>query len=337
MRKQERAERAILYKELLSKKPDSSRNNPRDEAQIKQAEMTIGDYKLKTSDKYIVPESERVDADKKRRQIILLERSIYELKEQFNRHVLNIKLRKEKIIDTIKKKKEIMSFIDEELRSLDDYNEKNIVIPELDVEAYPEKRYEISDEDIISFKAKLEEDKKKQMQNDNDDDNGLGGFNATGPQQKNKEKDEKEKVKTEKKHSSSSNSSNTKNATSTSASTRGNSPQDELKIKKKKENDEWIKRRLTKLKYLIENNIQTYSFLETVNYDKIYMIELEKLLNNVEKSELEKEEILNYKAFLQYLREDIYEHIEKLTDDFDKTFNILFSEQVLLEGGNNNN
>jgi hypothetical protein len=41
----------------------------------------MGDYKLKTSDKYIVPESERVDTEKKKRQINLLSESIHLLKE----------------------------------------------------------------------------------------------------------------------------------------------------------------------------------------------------------------------------------------------------------------
>jgi len=42
---------------------------------------TIGDFKLKTSDKYIVPENERINAEKKQKQIFMLARSIYELKE----------------------------------------------------------------------------------------------------------------------------------------------------------------------------------------------------------------------------------------------------------------
>jgi len=81
LRKQERARRAILYKELLSQKPDPSTNDPRDEALIELAMSTIGDFKLKTSEKYIVPESERINAEKKQKQIFLLARSIYELKE----------------------------------------------------------------------------------------------------------------------------------------------------------------------------------------------------------------------------------------------------------------
>ena len=49
----------------------------------------MGDYKLKTGDKYIVPENERVDADKKRRQINLLADSMQILKQVTSIFTLN--------------------------------------------------------------------------------------------------------------------------------------------------------------------------------------------------------------------------------------------------------
>ena len=72
-RKALRAERANMWKLLMDEKPDDRYEDPRDVAAIRYAENHMGDYKLKTGEKYIVPESERVDADKKRRQIVLLQ------------------------------------------------------------------------------------------------------------------------------------------------------------------------------------------------------------------------------------------------------------------------
>jgi hypothetical protein len=80
-RKQVRAERAAIWKQLLESKPDEKYEDPRDVAAIRSAIANMGDYKLKTADDYIVPESERVDADKKRKEIILLNRSINCLKQ----------------------------------------------------------------------------------------------------------------------------------------------------------------------------------------------------------------------------------------------------------------
>lgn len=70
-----------MWKELMDAKPDENYEDPQDVAAIRYAETHMGDYKLKTGEKYIVPESERVDADKKKRQMILLKDSIFQLKE----------------------------------------------------------------------------------------------------------------------------------------------------------------------------------------------------------------------------------------------------------------
>ena len=65
----------------MEEKPDENYEDPRDVAAIRYAEQHMGDYKLKTGEKYIVPEEERVDADKKKKQLTLLKESIFGLKE----------------------------------------------------------------------------------------------------------------------------------------------------------------------------------------------------------------------------------------------------------------
>lgn len=80
-RKAERGLRMIAYKELMKSKPDNKYEDPRDVAAINYAQNNMGDYKLKTSDDYIVPESERVDTEKKKRQINLVTEGVHMLKE----------------------------------------------------------------------------------------------------------------------------------------------------------------------------------------------------------------------------------------------------------------
>jgi hypothetical protein len=97
-RKLLRAQRALGWKELMEAKPDEIYEDPKDVAAIRYAELYMGDYKLKTGERYIVPDSERVDADKKKRQLILLSESTFGLKETFNGNVLNLRESKKKLI-----------------------------------------------------------------------------------------------------------------------------------------------------------------------------------------------------------------------------------------------
>jgi hypothetical protein len=47
----------------------------------------MGNYVLKTADDYKVPESQRVNPDKKRRQMFLLEESVHAIKMEFTSKV----------------------------------------------------------------------------------------------------------------------------------------------------------------------------------------------------------------------------------------------------------
>ena len=65
----------LQWDELHRSKPDLNYEDPMDLAAIKEAQENMGDFKLKSAKDYIVPEKERVNADKKRGQLM-------ELKEQ---------------------------------------------------------------------------------------------------------------------------------------------------------------------------------------------------------------------------------------------------------------
>lgn len=80
-RKKDRLRRAAAWKELMEAKPDDKYEPPKDIAAIRLAHANIGDYKLKSGDAYIVPESERTDADKKKSQVLLLRNSINTIKD----------------------------------------------------------------------------------------------------------------------------------------------------------------------------------------------------------------------------------------------------------------
>lgn len=61
----------VQRQEHQSKKPDEKSDDPEDAALYRQAEENMGDYKLKTSADYVVPEDQRVTTEKKRKELLL--------------------------------------------------------------------------------------------------------------------------------------------------------------------------------------------------------------------------------------------------------------------------
>ena len=51
---------------------------------IQEAQETLGDYKLKSSKDYIVPDNQRMNVSKKRKHMFMLEDFIYNTKIRFN-------------------------------------------------------------------------------------------------------------------------------------------------------------------------------------------------------------------------------------------------------------
>lgn len=51
---------------------------------IKSAEENMGDFKLKSDKNYVVPERQRVNAFKKRQQMVLLQESVHFIKMGLN-------------------------------------------------------------------------------------------------------------------------------------------------------------------------------------------------------------------------------------------------------------
>lgn len=116
------------------------------------AEQNMGNYNLKTSSNYIVPESEQVNAEKKRRQFVHLRNSIQVLKEDFNAVVLSQRDRKIKLLEEIKDKNRTLRAINHELEQLGVVNLENITELVMDSTAFPELRFVITEKDIQLFK-----------------------------------------------------------------------------------------------------------------------------------------------------------------------------------------
>lgn len=149
IRKQQRATRALLWKNLLEVKPDEKYEDPKDVAAIWQAQTHMGDFKLKSGAHYIVPEADRIDADKKKRQIMLLHRSINYLKQNFNRNVSKLRDEKMKLLDACNADVKSIEKINRDLMALGETLAAFHWAPKLDSAAFPETRDIVTAADIL--------------------------------------------------------------------------------------------------------------------------------------------------------------------------------------------
>ncbi|KAJ3258529.1 Cilia- and flagella-associated protein 44 [Boothiomyces macroporosus] len=182
-RKQLRAERTAIWKQLMDSKPDDKYQDPKDVAAIRHAINNMGDYKLKTAANYIVPGSERVDADKKKRQIMLLNESVKNLKEQFNEKVLNLRTKKVQLAELIINSNEKLNGLNQKLIALGESATYVEYKPEIEESCFPENRNIITDADIAQLqKEELENASSKKSKGD--DPMGFGNVSKEKPMQK---------------------------------------------------------------------------------------------------------------------------------------------------------
>jgi hypothetical protein len=97
LRRIARQKREAEWEAFNSTKPDRNYENPADVALIVEAENNMGDFKLKSDPEFVVPEEERLNTEKKRRQMILLEEGMYNIRMEFNSRFLALRDVKKKV------------------------------------------------------------------------------------------------------------------------------------------------------------------------------------------------------------------------------------------------
>jgi hypothetical protein len=156
--KQEMAHRAKLRKELNEKKPDTRPTEENDE--IKQARKNMGNYDLKSDDHYEVPNHERMNVSKQRKMIYMVEEFIHEVKMDFNRSLLEMKENKKKIFDKIIETNKRIEEINAELEI-----EETLFTPSYnEVVEFPEKNFEVTQEEIDELAKAKEEERLRKKQ-----------------------------------------------------------------------------------------------------------------------------------------------------------------------------
>ncbi|XP_057301359.1 cilia- and flagella-associated protein 44-like isoform X2 [Hydractinia symbiolongicarpus] len=150
-RKLKRLNRQKEWAELYKNKPDENYEDPKDIDAIKFAALTIGDFKLKTASDYVVPEAQRVNAEKKRAQLFDLEVKVHDLKKNFNDRLLKLRDRK---IATIQQIKDLTEELEVVQSHLPETNHKLVPdVPSMKPDELPEKNLEYTTETLMKFRT----------------------------------------------------------------------------------------------------------------------------------------------------------------------------------------
>ncbi|XP_007945643.1 cilia- and flagella-associated protein 44 [Orycteropus afer afer] len=159
--KAERAQQKILqrkkeWEELLKSKPDDDYEDPKDVQAIKEAQMHMGDFNLKTAPDYKIPEHMRMNAAKKKEELGILDALAHGKKMHMNKCILSLRDLKVAVIE------EIQCLV-QELKSIQStlHVSKHIPIPqipEIHPDEVPERRFQYDEETLLAFKQKLMKD-----------------------------------------------------------------------------------------------------------------------------------------------------------------------------------
>ncbi|XP_019303927.2 cilia- and flagella-associated protein 44 isoform X1 [Panthera pardus] len=153
-----KAERAQLkiqqrrkeWEELYKSKPQDDYEDPKDVQAIKEAQLYMGDFNLKTAPDYKIPEHMRVNAAKKEEELGHLDSMAHSKKMHMNKCILSLRDLKVAVIE------EIQCLV-QELKSIQStlHISKHIPIPEIPQihpEEVPEKRFHYDEEILLNFK-----------------------------------------------------------------------------------------------------------------------------------------------------------------------------------------
>ncbi|XP_039534946.1 cilia- and flagella-associated protein 44 isoform X2 [Pimephales promelas] len=127
------------WAELYASKPSEDYEDPKDVEAIRLAKEKMGDFKLKSAKDFTVPEHLRMNVDKKRVQLVELEKKIFEKKSEMNSHVMALRDSKVEIVSLLHAKVEQLQAIQQHLPP-----EKRLPLPAVPVlmqEEMPERKH----------------------------------------------------------------------------------------------------------------------------------------------------------------------------------------------------
>ena len=101
LRRKHRKAREKEWKAFNATKPDPEEENPVDVAAIATAKATLGDFKLKSDPDFLVAEDQRVDYNRKKRQMLFHEEAVHAMKMKFNEKFFALRDVRADIVKTV--------------------------------------------------------------------------------------------------------------------------------------------------------------------------------------------------------------------------------------------
>ncbi|XP_060005028.1 cilia- and flagella-associated protein 44 [Lagenorhynchus albirostris] len=138
------------WEEMYNSKPGDDYEDPKDVQAIKEAQLYMGDFNLKTAPDYKIPEHMRVNAAKKEEELGHLDSMAYAKKMHMNKCIVALRDLKVAVIE------EIQCLV-QELKNIQStlHVSKHIPIPQIPQiypEEVPEKRFQYDEETLLAFK-----------------------------------------------------------------------------------------------------------------------------------------------------------------------------------------
>eukprot|EP01028_Stygiella_incarcerata_P009241 TRINITY_DN4347_c0_g1_i1.p1 TRINITY_DN4347_c0_g1~~TRINITY_DN4347_c0_g1_i1.p1 ORF type:complete len:1758 (+),score=598.58 TRINITY_DN4347_c0_g1_i1:248-5521(+) len=317
IRQHNRKKRIERLRRQEAKRPEDDYENPKDVAAIAWAERHMGDYKLKLGSDYVVPESQRVNAEKKRRQMILLEESIFTLKMDFNERLLALRDLKKRIVENIRKDVARVR----EIIAQKGGDPTSVTEPTLDDEEVPERKEEFTEEILLEFEREKKRDEARQARASRAKSaGGFGGFGGDGGDEPDEEPNEKPKDPDAKDG----------DATNAPAKSQGLKPPPQSSKKVSFDGSKGDRRTSASFRSMEARRRSTATTVELTVDERIEKERLSRIIS-IPMSDMLMEEKQYEEEALEFEKERLQKKIEKTMDTFDDAINELREEKFKLE------
>ncbi|XP_036303112.1 cilia- and flagella-associated protein 44 [Pipistrellus kuhlii] len=141
------------WEELYKSKPADDYEDPKDVQAIKEAQVYMGDFNLKTAPDYKIPEHMRINAAKKEEELGQLDSMTHSKKMYLNKSILSLRDLKVAVIE------EIQCLVQELKNIQSTLHASQCIpipqIPQIYPEEVPEKRFHYDEEILLAFKHQL--------------------------------------------------------------------------------------------------------------------------------------------------------------------------------------
>ena len=154
VRKELRKIRTAKMKALMRQKPKLDTVDPQDVADLQEADDTMGDYKLKSGAKYVVPEHRKTNADKKHRQMVLMQFEMYKVQSAYNNRFLLLRETKSNIVELANHIMLEIDALNAQLKSEDAAASavRSRLPLSIDIVEWPDTRQRVAQESLTAFK-----------------------------------------------------------------------------------------------------------------------------------------------------------------------------------------